>query len=137
MDSTNRDANFADLPAAFLRSVAEALWEDGKDLAHLIATCKGVRAVCDETNIWKKLVVRRFGDSVIPGTRPTAGIVTLQPLFITIMPPACNHSKLCVLLQVSMHLNSWRAGCSIKAEMLQRNLTNGTLKLPAVLLSNS
>lgn len=74
MSLDTRKLSFSDLPASFLRSVAEALWENGQDLAHLIATCKGMRAVCDESNIWKKLVVQRFGNSVVPGMRLTAGM---------------------------------------------------------------
>lgn len=76
MDDKEYDANgLPDMPSAFLRQLADCLWEDGKDLARLNCTCKGLRSVCGEPALWQQLVFKRFGRSVVPGMRPEAGML--------------------------------------------------------------
>lgn len=62
-----------DLPAACLRGILQCLWPDARDAAAFACCCSTIRTLCDDQLLWRELLVRRYGETVIPGMKPTPG----------------------------------------------------------------
>lgn len=63
-----------ELPAPCLRSVLLALWPDPRDLAALSCCCKATAELCADQQVWKTVLLRRYGASALPGEAPEAGV---------------------------------------------------------------
>lgn len=62
-----------ELPAPCLRSVCLALWSHPKDLAALSVVCTATRTLVDDTQLWKEVLLRRYGRTALPGEAPAGG----------------------------------------------------------------
>jgi hypothetical protein len=56
-----------DLPGPCLRAVVLELWPDLKDVAALSCCCTATAQLCADQQLWKELMIRRYGKSVLPG----------------------------------------------------------------------
>lgn len=62
-----------DLPAPCLRGVCLALWSHPRDLAALSVVCTATHTLVDDTQLWKEVLLRRYGRKALPGEAPPAG----------------------------------------------------------------
>jgi len=62
-----------ELPAPCFRSVLLHLWLDVRDAASLSCCCKATAEACNDDQIWKELLMRRFGAGALPCEKPPAG----------------------------------------------------------------
>jgi hypothetical protein len=65
--------HLTDLPAACLRGILQCLWPDARDAAAFACCCSTIRNLCDDQLLWRELLVKRYGERVIPGMKPTLG----------------------------------------------------------------
>jgi hypothetical protein len=82
-----------DLPAACLRGILQCLWPDARDAAAFACCCSTIRTLCDDQLLWRELLVKRYGERVIPGMKPTPGAFAAQRrLAVLHQAPKHHHS---------------------------------------------
>ena len=71
-----------DLPGPCLRAVIVELWSDLQDVAALSCCCTATAQWCGEQQLWKELLIRRYGKSALPGEAAVgvcnAAVATVQ-----------------------------------------------------------
>jgi hypothetical protein len=80
-----------DLPAACLRSVLFALWQEPADVAAFACCSSATKELCDDPLLWRHLLTQRYGPDVLPGVPGAWLDVHSTPLGTTMRGLEFNH----------------------------------------------
>jgi hypothetical protein len=89
---------FIDLPPPCLRAIVLGLWLDPRDVASLACCCSFLASFCGEQQLWRELLMRRYGKDALPAEQQAPGGWVRQTWASFLSSCSCN----CLL----MHYNS-------------------------------